>query len=140
MPLSVDYRPMYKLGLIAVILKKVCIGNKSSLNKLHFFVWALKSKKNMDFIKSVLDAGNENSILSWGVEPALNKALSLGVAEGLFLFEDTKYILTKAGEELTKKIEIDSDLLVEEKEFLNSIGKRKASEAFIHQLTLKLSN
>ena len=90
MPLNADYRPMYKIGLIIIILQKVTIGNKSSLNKLHFFIWALKSTKNMEFIKSVIESGNTSEIITWGVEPALNKALNFGVYEELFVLKDDK--------------------------------------------------
>jgi hypothetical protein len=140
LPINVDYRPMYKIGLIIIILTKVCIGNKSSLTKLHFFIWALKSKKNMEFIKNVIESGITSDIISWGVEPALNKALGFGVAEELFALHDDKYALTKTGIELSKKIEKEPDLFIDEKIFLEFIGKRKVTEAFMDQLTSNLSN
>jgi hypothetical protein len=140
LPINADYRPMYKIGLIICILNKVCIGNKASLNKLHFFIWALKSARNREFIQSLLDSGNTEGLISWGVEPALNKALSLCLAEELVAYSDDKYILTDKGAAFTMKIEKDNDLFVEEKEFLNNIGKRKVTEAFINQLTLKITH
>ncbi|MDE3183965.1 MAG: hypothetical protein KGM16_11150 [Bacteroidota bacterium] len=140
LPINADYRPMYKIGIIVCILSKVCIANKSSLNKLHFFVWALKSNKNRANILKLLDSGETSEIISWGVEPALNKALSFCLAEELISLPTDKYVLTEKGRELFIKIESDPDLLLDEKTFLSNIGKRKVTETYIDRLTLKLMN
>lgn len=140
LPINADYRPMYKIGLIVCILSKVCIGNKSSLNKLHFFIWALKSTKNREFIRDLLSSGQTSGLISWGVEPALNKALGFCLAEELISLPDDKYVLTEKGEEFLKQIDKDEELFVDEKAFLNHIGKRGVPETFINQLTLKLTN
>ncbi|GAB3427945.1 hypothetical protein [Niabella aquatica] len=135
LPLNADYRPMYKIGLIVLILDKVCRAGKSSLNKLHFFIWALKSQKNMAFIRMAFINNDLSKIVSWGVEPALNKALNYAVGEGLIQLHDDKYVLTEIGLALEKKIKMDKDLFVREKNFLNYIGKQKVTEEFINKLT-----
>lgn len=140
LPLNADYRPMYKIGLILCILEKVCIGNKSSLNKMHFFIWALKSDKNREFIQTFLDKGDSSGIITWGVEPALNKALGFCLAEELVILPDDKYILTPKGEQFVRSIEKDHELFKEELLFLNNVGKKKVTESFINQLTLQLAN
>lgn len=140
LPLNADYRPMYKIGLIVMILRIVSTGNKSSLSKLHFFIWALKSQRNMEFIQTILNSEDTSQIMSWGVEPALNKALLFGIAEELFILNEDKYALTKKGHDLGKKIEDDKELFIKEKSFLTSTGKKKVTEAFITQLTKKLSS
>ncbi len=139
-PINADYRPMYKIGLIVSILDKVCIGNKSSLNKLHFFIWSLKSEKNREFIKAILESNDTAGLISWGVEPALNKALSFCIAEELITLPNDKYVLTLKGKELVKKIDEDEQLLTDEKVFLRRVGKNKVTENFINQLTIKLTN
>jgi hypothetical protein len=140
LPLSADYRPLYKIGIIVLILKMVSAGGKSSLNKLHFFIWALKSTRNMQFMRIILESNDSSSIVSWGVEPALNKALQFGIAEGLMSMHDDKYLLTEQGIAFAKKIEKDKDVLINEKEFLLFVGKRKVTEGFINDLTSKMSN
>lgn len=140
MPISADYRPMYKIGLIVLILKIASTGNKSSLNKLHFLIWALKSEKNRTFIKDILDRTDYTKIIAWGVEPALNKALTIGVAEGLFFLENNKYALTQKGKDFSKSILKEIELFKDEKEFLEWVGKRGVTETLITQLTLNLNN
>lgn len=140
LPINTDYRPMYKIGLIVSILDKVCIGNKSSLNKLHFFIWSLKSEKNRELIKTFLDSNDATAIISWGAEPALNKALSFCIAEELLSLISDRYVLTLKGKELAKKINKDEQLLTDEKVFLNQIGKNRVTEDFINKLTQKLTN
>ena len=135
LPLNADYRPLYKIGIIVLILKMVCNGNKSSLSKMHFFIWALKSKANIDLVKFVIDSEDTSSIVSWGVEPALNKALVFGIAEGIFDYNGDKYKLTEKGIELFNKINLEGDLFIEEKKFLAYTGKQKISETLINKLT-----
>lgn len=140
LPLAVDYRPMYKISLIILILHIVSGGGRSSLNKLHFFIWALKSFRNMQFIKLVLESNDTSTIVSWGVEPALNKALLFASAEGLLRFYGDKYVLTDYGKGFAKLILKNKDVFILEKEFLDFVGKRKVTETFINNLTNKSSN
>jgi len=138
--MSVDYRPMYKIGLVTLILDMVSSGGKSSLNKLHFFVWSLKSAKNREYIKQIIDSNRTEDIVSWGVEPALNKALLLGVAEGLFQLQNGKYALTQRGKQFAGTIQQDKTLFAPEKQFLAAIGKRTVTEKFMSDLTQKISS
>lgn len=48
-PISIppDYRPMFKVAQIVMILGYCCRSNRSSLLKLHLFSWALKSEGNI---------------------------------------------------------------------------------------------
>ena len=140
LPLSADYRPMYKIGLVALILGKSCAGEKSSLNKLHLIVWALKSPRNRDFVEKWLESKDFSGIVTWGVEPALNKALSLAQAEGLFAFSGSKYSLTEKGKLLCQEIDKDTNLFAEEKILLSKLGKRGITEAFVNQLIVKTLN
>ena len=130
---------MYKLGLIVLILNLACRGGKSSLSKLHFITWSLKSEKNMAAIRLALMAHDNNRIVSWGVEPALNKALHLAHAEELITLVNDKYVLTPKGVAISKEIEKNSDLFVREKPFLKYIGKQKVTEDFINTITENLN-
>ena len=139
MPIPADYRPMYKIAIIICILQIASTGSKASLNKLHFLIWSLKSMKNMDYIRGIVDSSEISNIISWGVEPALNRALVIAVSEGLLITHDDKYMLTNRGKFFYKQLETDPEILIKEKEFLQYIGKRKVTESFIQALTLKLS-
>jgi hypothetical protein len=139
-PLNPDYRLMYKIGLIICILKKVTIGDRASLNKLHFLVWSIKSERNMSVVANVLQSQDYTSLVTWGVEPALNRALNFGVAEELLTLKDDKYALTLKGGTFYKDIEKDETLYKREKEFLDGIGKKTITETFITQLTSRTAN
>jgi len=139
MPLIADYRPLYKVGLILIILRMASNGGKASLNKLHFVIYALKSYSNRDFIKNILEHDNTLAIVCWGVEPALNRALVLAESDHLLRMKDDKYFLTEKGEAFAKLIEKDKELFIAEKEFLTFIGKKKVTEAYISKLTNKIS-
>jgi len=140
LPLSPDYRPMYKMGLIVLILALASRENKSSLNKLHLLIWSLKSEKNMAFIRMAFMSKDNSKIISWGVEPALNKALLYAVAEDLLSLSTDKYQLTKKGIAFSKLIANNDQLFTTEKHFLNYIGKQKVTEEYINKLTEKHSN
>lgn len=139
MPLTADYRPLYKIGLILMILKIASNGKKASLNKLHFLIYALKSSNNRAFIRNAFETDNILEIVSWGVEPALNKALVFAEADKLIEMKDDRYSLTEKGEMFAKLIETDKELFREEKEFLLFIGKKKVTEGFITTLTNKIA-
>lgn len=134
-PLSSDYRPTYKIGIIILILSLACRGGKASLSKLHFLIWALKSEKNMAFIRRLFMSNDINKMLSWGVEPALNKALHIAHAEGLIDLVKDKYSLTKKGRDLYSYINKDDDLFSKEKRFLTYVGKQKVTEEYINYIT-----
>lgn len=135
LPINADYRPMYKVGIIILILNIACRGGKSSLNKLHFLVWSLKSRRNMAFIRLALIRQDFSKIITWGVEPALNKALNIAVGENLITLQEDKYKLTEKGMDLSNKIKKDLEIFIEEKSFLNYIGKQKITEEYIIQLS-----
>lgn len=137
-PLNVDYRPLYKLSIISLILGSVCRGNKSSLNKLHFFIWALKSELNMSKIRMAAIKNSIEEPMTWGVEPALNKALAFSIAEKIVSLNDDKYTLTEKGKDFFNIIMDDEELFTVEKKFLKHIGKNTVTEMFINTLTDRL--
>lgn len=75
-----------------------------------------------------------------GVEPALNKALAFGVADGVFSLKDEMYSLQPAGLSLYTSIATDPTLFDIERKFLNEIGKSKVTEGFLNNLIAKIKN
>jgi hypothetical protein len=138
-PVPADYRTVYKMGLILLVLDKASSGTKASLSKLHFLIWALKSRRNREFIRGILQSGDTSNVVSWGIEPALNKALQFAIAEGLIDFASDRYRLAEKGKVWLKEIKADKSLLSEEKVFLQEIGKQNVSEIFVNNLINKLS-
>lgn len=136
--IPVDYRPMYKIAQIVMILSITCIGNKCSLLKLHLLSWALKDDENKDKVLELIKNNYEPDIAVWGIEPALNRALLFCAAEGICIIEHGKYLLTKKGEEFFKLI-VKADIFKEEFVFLNFVGKRKITDNRIASISNKWS-
>src|SRR5688500_6083577 len=82
-PIPAEYRPMYKIALIVLTLKLCCRGESSGLLKLHLFAWALASEKNMNELRDHITSNFKTDFAVWGIEPALNRALQLVLAENI---------------------------------------------------------
>lgn len=131
--ISPEYRPMYRVAQIVMVLKIASTKNTASLLKLHFFSWAMRSKKNMDEARELALADTLTYNNLWSVEPSLNRALTYVIAEGLVNVEKGKYHLNNKGELLFSSIEKDDNLFLQEKEFLNSV-KKKISDNRLQRL------
>jgi hypothetical protein len=129
-----DYRPMYKLAQIVLVLKISCRTKTSSLLKLHLFSWALRSDKNMDELSFWVRNRFKKQIPIWNIDPALNRALELAIIENLCEIHNGKYRLTTKGEEFCQVIRGDSDILEREITFLERLGS-KVTEKQIDNIT-----
>jgi hypothetical protein len=132
-----DYRPLYKIGHIVLILFIACRSSKASLMKLHFLCWAIKTNKNLSQVQRWMQNDFKSDYHIWGVEPTVNRALVYAVAEGFIVLSDGGYTLTDTGINLYKLMRKEKDLFFGEKEFLESIGKNGISEQRIKDLSSK---
>lgn len=132
-----DYRPLYKIGHIVLILFLGCRSNKATLMKLHFLCWSIKSDANLILVQQWISNNFRNDFHIWGVEPTVNRALMYAVAEGYITLNEGSYTLTDAGVNLYKLMKKDKDLYVKEKGFLEAIGKNGISEQKIKDLSSK---
>ncbi|WP_295093560.1 hypothetical protein [uncultured Flavobacterium sp.] len=139
-PISIpaDYRPMYKIAQIVMILSITCTGSKSSLLKLHLLSWALKNDKNKDEVLELIKNNYVEEMTVWGIEPALNRALLFCVAEDICKIEGGKYLLTEKGKSFFKLIK-KNNVFNEELEFLNFVGKRTITDNRIESISNKWS-
>jgi len=141
-PISIpaDYRPMYKIAKIVLILKNCCRSECSDLLKSHLFSWALKSQRNMDKLKEYVTNNFTTEFSVWGIEPALNRALQFAVAEKICeLVDGKKYQLTEKGNKFFDLINKDDELFVEEKAFLKFIGKNKITDKRLQTMSKQWS-
>ena len=135
-PIPADYRPMYKIGLIVLIMRLCCRGDKSTLLKLHLLSWALKSKANTYKLKNYITSNYKTELSVWGIEPALNRALQFAIADNICeIIEGKNYRLTKKGIKFFKMIETENELYDSEKSFLNFIGKNNLTEKRINSIS-----
>jgi hypothetical protein len=135
-PLPAEYRPMYKIALIVMILKYCCRAETSNLLKLHLFSWALASQKNMKELRDFVKSNFSTDFSIWGIEPALNRALQLAVAENICeIVHGKNYKLTDKGNLFFKMIKDDLELFELEKSFLSFIGKNQITDNRINSMT-----
>jgi len=136
-PIPADYRPLYKIALVLLILDRNSRGKKASIMKLHLFSWALKSEISKDRLINALELGTLPDI--WSFEPSLNRALTFAEAEGLCEVVNKKnYKITKKGKEFLDMVINEQDVFKTEQEFLNKVGL-KVGETTI-QNTIKKWN
>lgn len=135
-PIPADYRPMYKIALIVIILRLCCRAETSNLLKLHLFSWALSSDKNLSKLREYVTSNFQSDFSVWGIEPALNRALQLAIAENICEVVGGKnYKLTEKGFRFYEMINGDRELFEKEKVFLNFIGKSKITDNRINAMS-----
>ena len=135
-PLPAEYRPMYQIAIIAMVLYHCSRAYTASLQKLHLFSWALYSDENMKSLKCILDR-NSLPMIHWAIDPAVNRALGLAIADEICVLTSAKkYKLLPKGVNLINKIEKDTNLFQNEKNNLKQIGKRITDE-IVDDLTIK---
>ena len=137
-PISIpaEYRPMYKIALIVMILRICCRAETSNLLKLHLFSWALSSEVNLSILREYVTSNFKSDFSVWGIEPTLNRALQLAIAENICKVVNGKnYKLTEKGFQFYEMIIADSQLYEKEKAFLNFIGKNKFTDNRINAMS-----
>lgn len=138
-----EYRPMYLIGLIVMILYHCCRKHTSVLLKLHLFNWCLRSKRNMEVIQKFVDSKKKTKTPYWCIDPALNRALKYAVADNICTIEaktdkNNRYTLSEKGIALATAINNDTELMIKEKEFLSYIGLKLSDETVLNLTTRKI--
>ena len=136
-PLNPEYRPLYKISLLLLILKIASRGNTSSLLKLHFFSWMIKTREGRQTLTTIVQ--NETPQLPiFNIEPSLNQALLYMLAEGLIIREKDNYSITQKGEILVNELIANEESFIKEKSFLKVIGK-KFTESKVDEMLNRLN-
>lgn len=132
-PVSVpgDLRPIWRICLLIILLRKCCIGGKSSLRRLHVLNWAVRSPSVSTTLINAINGAFPPDAVIIRIEPALNRAIDLSIGEGL-VHRGTKdrIELTSKGKEFADTI-LDTKLVLEqEKRFVEQVGY-SVSEKFV---------
>lgn len=132
----VGYRPVYKIAIIVLILRLSCRSETANLLKLHLLSWALSSDDNLLKLKEHIKSNFTSEFSVWGIEPALNRALSLAVAENICeVVTGASYKLTEKGFRFYEIIIQEKELFSNEIEFLSFIGKNKITDKRINAMS-----
>lgn len=133
-PVEPELRPIWRISLLTIILNKLCRGSSSSLKKMQVIYSLISSadKRARYFSEGAY------ADISIRFDPLLDKAISLGLAEGVFYLDSAKsVVLTDKGTLLSNKIYKDSSLFVFEKEFIENYSKSEFSDKKIDQILYK---
>ena len=92
----------------------------------------------MTIISQFIENRFKTTAPHWSIDPVLNRALNLAVADGICdMIPNNKYKLSQKGLALAAKLELDKELLCDEKKFLLSIGKNQISDSVVEKITIK---
>lgn len=132
-----NYRIIYKISQIVLILGTICKRGGCSSVKLHIISNALSSHNMLNELEKLLD----NKIETLPIvrfEPAVIRAVNFAIAEGLIEVQssNSKLKLTDSGKNLYNEIIQEEDLMIIEKEDLNII-KDKINDSIISRIIEK---
>jgi len=137
MPLPVDFRPAWRLGLLLLILKICCRGGQSSLERLNVLNWAIRTQGARETFIAFLERRSTPEAILVRFEPGLSRAIDLALGEGLLVRKTTtagsRLELTARGTGLADETNNHTDCLADEKSFLQRI-KKDATEDRIREL------
>jgi len=134
MPLIADYRPIYKIFQILSILQYTSRGGKSSLIRLHLINWVLKSEERKEKL-ATLEADTNIPFKVWGIDPALNFALQLSVAQKLTIQKSDSYTITPEGKKLLAQAK-DQGHKLRDADYLAKLGKQ-ITESMVTEIVKK---
>jgi hypothetical protein len=136
-PIPPELRPIWRISVLALILQTVSRANKSSTKKLLALSNIITSKKKMLVFEKITSKKLPSSAIDIRYDPAVNRAIEIARAEGLFQVDENRNIqLTKLGTVFAKKILQDESSLQAEKEFLSKFSKNDLSEKVINQIIM----
>lgn len=125
-PVSIEMRPLWRIGLILISIYVVS-GEKKylDLKKVNILVWMLIRKSRWGEYEDYL-CGRSFEIPLVSVDTATYKAIEFSIAKELIHIEDGRLHITKDGEELFS-ILIENEIMIEEISYLEKVGKKLSS-------------
>lgn len=119
-----DFRPMWRIASVLLILGLASRGKKSSFGRLHVLNWGLRTKENRSALKEMIDGNLAPDVILVRIEPSLNRAVDLASAEGLLQrISGDRVKLSDPGGKAVATI-VDSGALDIERQYLEEIGVR----------------
>ena len=112
-----NYRIIYKISQIILILGAVCKKGGCSTVKLHIISNALSSNNMMKDLNKLVD-GQTETIPIVRFDPAITRAVNFAIADEIIQIQNSnsKLKLTDKGKRLYQEIMQDNELMIIEKE------------------------
>ncbi|WP_157469268.1 hypothetical protein [Gemmata sp. SH-PL17] len=120
-----DLRPVWRVGLIVLLLKTCCRQSRARFRQLHVLNWGVRNQENRKALEEAVNGQAPLDTVLVRIEPSLNRAVDLALGEGLLHRNAGDQIeLTKKGHELAVAIEKDPNLYRPERVFMGRLRKR----------------
>jgi hypothetical protein len=130
-----DFRPLWRIFVILLILHLSSRGGKSTIGKLHVLNWAIRTKENRDIFRKIISGDIPPETIIIRIEPSLNRAINLAQGEGLVEnVKGNRIRITPRGQKATDKLLAVENLFTYEKSFLEDLGKSTLTEQVIDNL------
>lgn len=131
-PLLPQYRVIWGLSILVLILEIGSTRKSSSIKRLHLLNWAIKSNENRQIMSKLIE--DRSSIVSEFIkyDPGFTRAIEYAIADNLVEMKNNKtnkpICLIEKGTKLAKEIIATKNCLEEEKTFLRQRGKLITNE------------
>lgn len=118
-----DLRPSWRIGVVLLLMRKCCRGNKSSFGRLHVLGWGVRSRATRLALTKAANGNMPLDALIVRVEPSLNRAVDFAIGEGLIKrLPHNRLQLTPIGVAFADDIERQDGLFATEKQLIAAIG------------------
>ena len=135
-PVPYNYRIIYKLAQIALIIHYCSARKACSLEKIHIIATALSSSSELEKLLNYIE-DNKKSMILVRFDPAINRAIDFALAEELILRQKNGlFKLSKKGKSYINEIVNDSDLFILEKSSLKRIELKLTEEKVNNLLSI----
>lgn len=124
--LPAELRPIHKIGIILLFLKLNSRSSTSSILKLQFLNWVLKTDwMKKQFINEMNESESTYILKVVHLDPTVNRAIQYAIAENLITLQSNgKIKLAEMGLKFADKIMSDKNLYIGEKNYLTKLGKK----------------
>lgn len=129
-----DLRPLWRISLVVMLMRKCCRQNRTSFARLHVLNWALLADANRNALLSVVNNETDPTGVLVRVEPFLNTAVNYAIGEELIRQENgNRLVLAPRGVSVADKLFQTEGVFETEKEFMNELGG-KLTEGLVNDL------
>lgn len=129
-----DLRPLWRIGLVLLMLHLSSRGGKSSFGRLHVLNWAIRSEDGRRALLGILNGNLFPGTVVVRIEPSLNRAVDYAHGERLVeRVQGNRIQLTNHGNAEAKGILEHEELYRNERSFLYDVSKR-VTESLVKEL------
>lgn len=133
-PVPGDLRPIWRIYVLLLLLRRCCRQNRSSFARLHVLSWAMLSPENRESLVALVNEEQDPESLIVRVEPSLNRAVDYAIGVGMIRRNDgDRFELTPSGVSAADQIYEQTDCLMVEKAVMDELGKR-VTESLVNEL------